>query len=136
MAVRIRMTRLGRTNSPFYRIGTYDARSPRDGRCLENLGWYNPIANNVDAQLKLNIQRVEHWLSVGALPTPKVAFLLKKAGVRLHKEPVKKAVKKETPKVEKKVKAEVKAEAKAEVKAEVKNKKKARTHTPNKKMKK
>jgi small subunit ribosomal protein S16 len=122
MAVRIRMTRLGRTNRPFYRIGTYDARSPRDGRCLENLGWYNPIANNVDDQLKLNIQRVEHWISVGALPTPKVYFLLKKAGVRLHKEPVKKAEKKET------------AEAKAEVKAEVKNKKKVRTH--NKKMKK
>ena len=98
--------------------------------CNQSLKKNNPIANNVDDQLKLNIQRVEHWISVGALPTPKVYFLLKKAGVRLHKEPVKKAEKKETPKVEKKAKAE----AKAEVKAEVKNKKKVRTH--NKKMKK
>ncbi|HNZ65852.1 MAG: 30S ribosomal protein S16 [Planctomycetes bacterium] len=113
MAVRIRMTRLGRCNRPFYRIGAYDSRSPRDGRCLENLGWYNPVEQNVDQQLKVDIQRTEHWLSVGALPTPKVAYLLKKAGIKLHKEPIKK---------DKPNKKEVKAEPKVDLKNKKKNK--------------
>lgn len=81
--VRIRMTRIGKKNRAFYRIGAYDAHSPRNGRSIEYLGWYNPFGDKPETELKLDIQRVEHWLSVGAQPTPKIVSLLKRAGVNL-----------------------------------------------------
>jgi small subunit ribosomal protein S16 len=81
MAVRIRMNRMGRTNHPFYRIGVYHAQTRRDGKCIENLGWYDPYATTPEKQLSVDLDRSKYWLSVGAQASPKVAVLLKKAGV-------------------------------------------------------
>lgn len=80
MAVRIRMKRLGRTHRPFYRICATDARSPRDGRVIEELGYYDPMVKETDARAVLNGERVAHWLSVGAQPSDKVKTLIKKYG--------------------------------------------------------
>lgn len=87
MAVRIRMTRIGRTNRPFFRIGVYESRTRRNGRCLENLGWLDPLSKDPNKELSLNIERACHWLSVGATPTHKTKQLLKKAGVNLPPKP-------------------------------------------------
>ena len=80
MAVRIRMKQLGRRHRPFYRICAMDARTPRDGRVLEELGTYDPTIPDADARAVLNGERIKHWLSVGALPTDKVKVLIKKYG--------------------------------------------------------
>lgn len=76
--VRIRMQRLGRRNAPFYRISAIDQRTRRDGRVIEQLGWYDPIAKDAAKQLNLNEERVKHWLSVGAQPSETVRDMLAK----------------------------------------------------------
>jgi small subunit ribosomal protein S16 len=58
-----------------------DSRSPRDGRVIEELGWYDPNAKNSNEQAKLNRERIEHWLNVGAQPSETVRDLLKKYGI-------------------------------------------------------
>jgi len=77
--VKIRLRRMGAKKAPFYRIVVADARSPRDGRCIEEIGTYNPLTNpttiNVDAE------KVQTWIKNGAQPTDTVRGLLKKAGV-------------------------------------------------------
>lgn len=78
MAVRIRMMSLGRKHRPFYRIVAMDARQPRNGRYLEELGSYDPLVANKEERVKLNAERVKHWLSVGAKASEKTAILLKK----------------------------------------------------------
>lgn len=80
MAVRIRMQRFGRLHRPFFRICAMESRNPRNGRVLEQLGTYDPMIPETDARASLNGERVQHWLSVGALPTEKVAILIKKYG--------------------------------------------------------
>ena len=80
MAVKIRLKKLGRTHRPFFRVCAMDARSPRDGRVIEELGTYDPMVPNTDARAILNGERIVHWLSVGAQPTPKVGTLIKKYG--------------------------------------------------------
>lgn len=80
MAVRIRMKRHGRRHQPFFRICAMDSRAPRDGRVIEELGHYDPMVKETDARVVLNADRVDYWLSVGALPTEKVAVLIKKYG--------------------------------------------------------
>ncbi len=80
MAVRIRMKRLGRRHRPFYRICAMDARSPRDGKVIEELGYYDPMVKETDARAVLNGERVAYWLSVGAQPSEKVRVLIKKYG--------------------------------------------------------
>ena len=80
MAVRIRMKQMGRRHRPFYRVCAMDARSPRNGRVLEQLGTYDPMVPETDARAILNGERIQHWLSVGALPTEKVGVLIKKYG--------------------------------------------------------
>ena len=80
MAVKIRLKRLGRTHRPFFRVCAMDARSPRDGRVIEELGTYDPMVPHTDARAILNGERIAHWLSVGAQPTPKVGTLIKKYG--------------------------------------------------------
>ena len=80
MAVRIRMKRLGRRHRPFYRICATDARRPRDGRVLEELGTYDPMVPETDARAVLNGERIKYWLSVGAQPSEKVQVLIKKYG--------------------------------------------------------
>jgi len=76
--VRIRMSRTGRRNRPFFRINAIDERVKRDGKVLEQLGWYNPIEKNVDKQLKLNDERVKFWISMGAQPSDTVMDMLAK----------------------------------------------------------
>lgn len=80
MAVRIRMKKLGRKHRPFFRICATDARSPRDGRVIEELGTYDPMIPETDARVTLNVERIQYWLGVGAQPSEKVAVLIKKYG--------------------------------------------------------
>lgn len=76
--VRIRMQRLGRKSRPFYRISAIDSRTRRDGRVIEQLGWYDPLAKDEAKQVHLEIDRVKHWLSVGAQPSDTVRDMLVK----------------------------------------------------------
>lgn len=98
MAVRIRLKKLGRRHRPFFRICAMDSREPRDGRVVEELGTYDPAVKDKDKRVTLNVERVQYWIGVGALPTEKTAVLLSKHGVPM---PVKKArAKKPKPKAE------------------------------------
>ncbi|QDU78375.1 30S ribosomal protein S16 [Polystyrenella longa] len=78
MAVRIRMKKLGRKHRPFYRVCVMDARSPRNGKTIEELGHYDPMVTDKSERVKLNMERIEYWLSVGAQPSDKVGTLIKK----------------------------------------------------------
>jgi len=80
MAVRIRMKKLGRAHRPFFRVCAMDQRSPRDGRVIEELGYYDPMCPETDARVSLKSDRIDHWISVGAQPSDKVAVLIKKYG--------------------------------------------------------
>ncbi len=80
MAVRLRLKRLGRKNRPFYRLAAMDSRTNRDGKVIEELGHYDPLVSDVDARAILNGERIDYWLSVGALPTDGAASLIKKYG--------------------------------------------------------
>ncbi len=95
MAVRIRMTRTGRKDRACFRVGAFDARTRRDGSCLEVLGHYEPGAVREEQKLVLKGERIKHWLSVGALPSEKVAALLRSRGLLEAKtrKPKKKKVK-------------------------------------------
>ena len=99
MAVKIRLKRMGMKKRPFYRVVVSDQRSPRDGRFIEEIGYYNPrtvvkdengvgVPNDTGndkthapATIKIDGERAKYWLSVGAQPTDTVRILLKKAGV-------------------------------------------------------
>ena len=81
MAVVIRMKRTGRRNRPCYRISVAESRRPRDGRTLETLGLYDPIAPKEEAQASLNVDRARIWLEQGALPSHTVQTLFKRFGV-------------------------------------------------------
>lgn len=72
---------MGRRHRSFYRIGAMDIRSPRDGRVIEEVGWYDPEAKEPDKRLSLDRERVEFWLSKGASPSDTVRQLLKKQGI-------------------------------------------------------
>ena len=78
MAVRIRMKRLGRTHRPFYRVCVMDSRNKRDGRAIEEVGFYDTSVRDKSQRVKLNMERIDYWMSVGALPSDKVAVLIKK----------------------------------------------------------
>ena len=81
MAVKIRMKRFGRRHQSFFRLNAMDIRSPRDGRVIEELGWYDPCAKDPGKQISLKRDRIEYWLSVGAQPSTTVADLLKRQGI-------------------------------------------------------
>lgn len=80
MAVKIRLKKMGRTHRPFYRVCAMDARAPRDGRVIEQLGTYDVSVPETDARAILKGERIAYWLGVGAQATPKVATLIKKYG--------------------------------------------------------
>jgi small subunit ribosomal protein S16 len=80
VAVKIRMKRLGRKHRSYFRICATDSRAPRDGRVLEELGSYDPEVPLTDARCKLNNERVQYWLGVGAQPSDRVKVLIKKYG--------------------------------------------------------
>lgn len=81
MAVVIRLTRTGRRNRPCYRINVADSRSPRDGRNLDTLGIYDPIATATESRHTVDVDRARRWLSQGAKPSPTVHTLFKAHGV-------------------------------------------------------
>lgn len=77
MALKIRLRQQGRTNRAFYRLVVTDSRSPRDGKYVEALGWYNPIEESEDKKLDFKTDRIQHWLSVGAQLTETVENLMR-----------------------------------------------------------
>ncbi|QIL20362.1 30S ribosomal protein S16 [Thermomonas sp. HDW16] len=77
--VKIRLTRGGAKKRPFYHIIVTDSRSARDGRNIERVGFYNPVAQGAEKRIELNLERVKHWVDNGAQLTDKVADLYKQA---------------------------------------------------------
>jgi len=77
--VKIRLTRGGAKKRPFYHIVVTDHRNKRDGRSLERVGFYNPVAQGNEKRVELNIERVNHWVSEGAQLTDKVRMLVKES---------------------------------------------------------
>lgn len=80
MAVRIRLKKMGRKARPFFRLCAMDAHSPRDGKVIEELGYYDPMVRDTDARAILKSERIDYWLGVGAQPSDKAAILIKKYG--------------------------------------------------------
>ena len=79
LMVKIRLRRMGAKKAPFYRIVVADARSPRDGRCIEEIGTYNPLVES--NSITVDVEKAQTWIKNGAQPTDTVRALLKKAGV-------------------------------------------------------
>ena len=79
MAVKMRLRRMGAKKAPFYRIVVADSRYPRDGRFIEEIGYYNPVSEPV--QVKIDAEKAKKWLANGAQPTDTVRALLKKVDV-------------------------------------------------------
>ncbi|GCE06658.1 30S ribosomal protein S16 [Dictyobacter aurantiacus] len=79
MTVKIRLKRTGMKKAPSYRVVVADARSPRDGRIIENIGWYNPRVE--PSAININEEKALSWLKNGAQPTESVTLLLKRAGI-------------------------------------------------------
>ena len=76
--LKIRLRRIGAKKAPFYRIVVADSRAPRDGACVEEIGYYNPLSNPVE--LNVNNEKAAQWVKQGAQPTDTVRALLKKSG--------------------------------------------------------
>lgn len=79
MAVKMRLTRIGKKKTPFYRVVIADARAPRDGRFVEEIGYYNPLTE--PAEIKIDADKAKQWIKNGAQPTETVKALLKKSGI-------------------------------------------------------
>lgn len=78
MALKIRLRQHGRSNHSVYRLVLTDCRSPRDGKYLEMLGWYNPLESEQDRMISVNAPRIQHWLNLGAQLSENAASLLRK----------------------------------------------------------
>ena len=79
MAVKIRLRRMGAKKAPFYRVVVADSRYPRDGRFIEEIGYYNPMTNPAD--IKIDAEKAQMWIANGAQPTDTVKSLLKKCDI-------------------------------------------------------
>ena len=79
MAVKMRLRRMGAKKAPFYRVIVADSRCPRDGRFIEEIGYYNPLTN--PAEIKIDAEKAKKWIANGAQPTETVKSLLKKSGI-------------------------------------------------------
>ena len=79
--VKIRLSRGGAKKQPFYHIVVADSRKPRDGRNIERLGFFNPVARGQEERLRLNLERVDYWTGVGAQVTDRVKTLVSEARV-------------------------------------------------------
>jgi small subunit ribosomal protein S16 len=80
VAVRIRLKKMGRKARPFFRVCAVDSRAPRDGKVIEELGYYDPMLRETDARAILKSERIDYWISVGAQPSQKAGVLIKKYG--------------------------------------------------------
>ncbi len=95
MTVRIRMKKMGRHRRPFFRLCAIDSRCPRDGKVIEELGYYDPLVRDTDARAILKGERIAYWISVGAQPSVKATALIKKYGLNgTHAEAQKAALEK------------------------------------------
>ena len=79
MAVKMRLRRMGAKKAPFYRVIVADSRSPRDGRFIDEIGYYNPLTN--PAEIKIDAEKAKKWINNGAQPTETIKSLLKKSGI-------------------------------------------------------
>lgn len=79
MALKIRLRQQGRSHKPFYRLVVMQSRNKRDGRYVENLGWYNPLGEKEEENLALNEARILHWVEQGAVLSEKAEALIKRA---------------------------------------------------------
>lgn len=79
MSVKIRLRRMGAKKAPFYRVVVADSRYPREGRFIDEIGYYNPLTDPAD--IKIDAEKAERWMTNGALPTDTVKALLKKSGI-------------------------------------------------------
>src|SRR3954447_13874209 len=114
MALAIRLTRGGAKKRPYYRIVVADSRAPRDGRFIEKLGTYNPLlAKDSPERVKLDAERISHWLAVGAQPSDRVLRFLDAAGLR--ERPARNNPKKAEPGEKAKERAETRAAREAEL---------------------
>lgn len=109
MALKIRLRQQGRNNRPFYRLVVADSRSPRDGKYVEAIGWYNPFEAEADKGTYVKPDRIQHWLSLGAQMTEKVECLIAKVAPSIVRQQTQNTVAKRE-----KVKAKRKARQKAE----------------------
>ena len=82
MSVRLRLKRTGRRNRPFYRIGAFHHTTRRDGKPVEDLGWYDPLAKDTDKSVHLEEERAKYWLEQGAKPSETVRSFLKRRGIK------------------------------------------------------
>ena len=73
----IRLARSGSKKRPFYHINVADSRSPRDGRFIERVGFFNPVARGAETEVRMDMERVEYWIARGAQPTEQAAQLIK-----------------------------------------------------------
>ncbi|HBW12470.1 MULTISPECIES: 30S ribosomal protein S16 [Proteiniclasticum] len=80
MAVKIRLRRMGSKKAPFYRLVVADSKSPRDGKFIEEIGFYNPVSE--PKEIKIDAEKATEWLNKGAQPTDVVAKLFDKAGIK------------------------------------------------------
>lgn len=92
MALKIRLRQQGRNNRPFYRVVVADSRSPRDGKYVESVGWYNPFETELDKTMLLKSDRIQHWLGLGAQLSDCVTALLEKVAPHIVRDQTKKEV--------------------------------------------
>lgn len=92
MALKIRLRQQGRNNRPFYRLVLTDVRAPRDGKYLEALGWYNPFEVELDKNLCINAERIQHWINLGAEISESAEALVAKAAPSIIRQKTEKAL--------------------------------------------
>src|SRR5271155_1374913 len=85
MSVKLRLKRMGRSNRSFFRLNAIDSRSPRDGRVIEELGFYDPRSKDPAKQFVAKLDRCKYWLDTGAIPSETVSTMLKRNGIE-HKQ--------------------------------------------------
>ena len=132
MSTRIRLSRTGSKNRPFFKIVVTDKRNPRDGKFIEKLGTYNPLLpKNDDNRIEFDEERVKYWLSKGATPSYKMAIFLSDANI-VEKPPIPKQTKKHLPKEKKKEeeKQDPSKQPDKDKKVEAKSKDKPQAETP------
>ncbi|HEY1629191.1 MAG TPA: 30S ribosomal protein S16 [Tepidisphaeraceae bacterium] len=85
MSVKLRLKRMGRSHGAFFRLNAIDSRAPRDGRVIEELGYYDPRNKDKEKQFVAKLDRCKYWMDTGAVPSETVSSLLKKSGIE-HKQ--------------------------------------------------
>lgn len=124
MALKIRLRQQGRNNRPFYRVVVADSRSPRDGKYLEELGWYNPFEKEDDRLLSLNAERLSYWISQGAEISDRMESLIARGAPAIMRQ---KQDKEQAQRVKMAAKRRALKKDKAQEKAPVKAKTSAKT---------